>query len=70
MPPSDMYKKQEDNHSETSGETTTSDSGRGGSESDIQSNGGLSHSYEIGMLNIKNTKELVKLCDIMSLILR
>ena len=50
--PENLYKKPDDshdNHSETSGETTTSDSGRGGSESDIQSsNSLLSHSLEIG----------------------
>jgi len=42
------FKKQDDNHSESSGETATSDSGRGGSESDIQSSGGLSHSVDLG----------------------
>ncbi|XP_069130868.1 protocadherin gamma-A10-like [Argopecten irradians] len=46
----EMYKKQDDNHSETSGETSTSDSGRGGSESDIQSSGGLSHCLELDYL--------------------
>ncbi|OWF37311.1 protocadherin alpha-11-like [Mizuhopecten yessoensis] len=46
----EMYKRQEDNHSETSGETSTSDSGRGGSESDIQSSGGLSHCLELDYL--------------------
>ena len=42
----------DDNHSQTSGETVTSDSGRGGSESDIHS-ASLSHSHDSGKhLNI------------------
>lgn len=35
-----MLKRADDTHSETSHETTTSDSGRGGSEEDIHSNRG------------------------------
>lgn len=35
-----MSRKADDNHSETSHDTTTSDSGRGGSEEDINSNRG------------------------------
>lgn len=40
-----FLRKNEDNHSETSGETN--DSGRGGSESDIHSNA-LNQSSELG----------------------
>jgi len=35
-----MMRKSEDNHSTTSHDTTTSDSGRGGSEEDIHSSRG------------------------------
>lgn len=35
-----MSRKADDNHSTTSHDTTTSDSGRGGSEEDINSNRG------------------------------
>lgn len=35
-----MMKRADDTHSETSHETTTSDSGRGGSDEDINSNRG------------------------------
>lgn len=41
----------DDNHSHTSGETVTSDSGRGGSESDIHS-ASLSNSHDSGMFNL------------------
>lgn len=39
-----------DNDSETSIESNTSDSGRGGSESDIHSSGGLSQCQELGKI--------------------
>lgn len=39
-----MSRHTEDNHSNTSGETNASDSGRGGSEMDINSSGPLSQS--------------------------
>lgn len=41
-----------DNDSETSIESNTSDSGRGGSESDIHSSGGLSQCQELGKIRI------------------
>ena len=48
----------EDNHSQTSAETTTSDSGRGGSESDLHSTS-LSHSHDSGKLMPFNHANLI-----------
>ena len=41
----------DDSHSESSGEVTTSDSGRGGSEEDIRSN--MTTSHDTGLCNGK-----------------
>lgn len=45
-----------DNDSETSVESNTSDSGRGGSESDIHSSGGLSQCQELGQRKFQKHK--------------
>lgn len=41
----DVTKRQEDNHSETSGETNTSDSGRGGSEDEANTSRASASAY-------------------------
>ena len=53
----------DDSHSESSGEVTTSDSGRGGSEEDIRSNMTTSHDTGLcnGKLNYPNQHVMVML---------
>ncbi|KAL5011917.1 hypothetical protein ScPMuIL_010468 [Solemya velum] len=58
----DFMKRLDDSHSESSGETTTSDSGRGGSEDEVTSNGGHSHSRDSDLMKqIQNANTIAQL---------